>query len=83
MAFCLVSSAEQASSTKKGTSSKSDPGQLMLKFISVVGYICILLAILSSVLSLAASLASQLLTLGLVLVFGALIANIGKDSDNV
>ena len=55
----------------------------MLKFISITGYICILLALLSSVLSLAASLASQLLTLGLVLVFGALVAGSGKDSNDL
>lgn len=50
----------------------------MLKFVSVVGYICLVLAIISSVLSLAASLATQLLALGLVLVIGAALASPGS-----
>ena len=52
----------------------------MLKFISVVGYLCLVLAIISSVLSLAASLATQLLALGLVLVIGAAVAQGGSDN---
>ena len=51
----------------------------MLKFISVVGYLCLVLAIISSVLSLAASLATQLLALGLVLVIGAAVAQGGSN----
>lgn len=51
----------------------------MLKFISAVGYICLVLAIVSSVLSLAASLATQLLALGLVLVIGAALASGGSN----
>jgi hypothetical protein len=53
----------------------------MLKFISAVGYTCLVLAIVSSVLSLAASLVSQLLVLGLVLVIGAAAA--GWNSKDV
>ena len=47
----------------------------MLRCISIIGYICLFLAIMGSVLSTAAALAGNLLALGLVLILGAMFAS--------
>ncbi|SDJ36041.1 hypothetical protein [Lutimaribacter saemankumensis] len=49
----------------------------MLKFITIVGYICILLAIVASAMNLAAALIQHLLILGMLLLAGTFLV---KDS---
>ncbi|SDJ35441.1 hypothetical protein SAMN05421850_11530 [Lutimaribacter saemankumensis] len=51
----------------------------MLKFITIVGYICIFLAVTASAMNLAAALIQQLLIMGMLLVVGTFLIEGPKD----